>query len=100
MAFCSKAFRFMAMFLLLFTAAEVLACDLVPSDDCYLSSPTSDQQQGSNAGDNCLCCCAHMMVVAPVIYTPTQSSVFLAEVVPVELPLTRPSIVDHPPQLS
>jgi len=90
----------MAMFILLFTAAEVLACDLVPSDDCYLSSPTSDNQQGSNAGDNCLCCCAQMMVVAPVIYTPTQTSVSLAEVVPVEQPLTRPSIVDHPPQLS
>ena len=100
MAFCSRAFRFMAVFLLLFTAAEVLACDLVPSDDCYLSSSTSDQRQGSNAGDNCLCCCAHMMVVPPVIYTPTQTSVFFAEVVPVEQPLFRPSIVEHPPQLS
>ena len=57
MSFWSKAFHFTAMFLLLFVAVGVLACDLLPSDDCYISSHLPNPDKGQGSGETYLCCC-------------------------------------------
>jgi hypothetical protein len=44
--------RVTAMFLVLFAAVEILACDLVPSSSCFISSQSQDQDknQGPTSG--------------------------------------------------
>jgi hypothetical protein len=102
--FWSKAFRLTAMFLVLFAAVEILACDLLPSSDCYISSRAQDHDkglgQGQNSCDNCLCCCAHVVVVKPIILIPQEKIVAAAPEMGVERPLFSPASIDHPPQLS
>jgi hypothetical protein len=98
-----KAFRFSAMFLLLFVAVEVLACDLLPSDDCYISSrlpTTPDKDHGQSSGDTCLCCCQHMAVTIPLLFVPQETVTPTPPEATVEQPLFAPSYIDHPPRLS
>src|SRR5258708_5064143 len=46
MRFCPNAVRCTAMFLVLFAAVEVLACDYLPNSDCHISSqPDHGQPQ-------------------------------------------------------
>lgn len=90
------------MFLLLFMAVEVLACDLVPSDDCYISShlPNPDKNGGQSPGDTCLCCCQHMTVAIPFLFNPDEIAVPAPPEMSVRQPLFPPSRVEHPPQLA
>ena len=101
----SRLFRFTAMFLLLFMAAEVLACDLLQSDDCYISAKITSQNRDHGvppqpSGDTCLCCCTHMAISVAITFNP-ESSVSPAPAVDYILrPLFMPSGIDHPPQLA
>ena len=99
MGFWSKAFRCTAMFLVLFAAVEVLACDLLPNSDCYISH-RQDPGQTQESGDNCLCCCAHMVVVKPLVFEPEEAVAPAPMDENVPQPLFVPSHIDHPPQLS
>jgi hypothetical protein len=102
MAFWSKAFRFTAIFLLLFVAVEVLACQLVPSDDCYISShsqnPDKDHQRGS--GDTCLCCCQHIAVTTLLFFRPLETVTPAPPEEAVLVPMFVATYIDHPPRLS
>lgn len=101
MRFWSKAFRFTAIFLVLFTAVEVFACDLLPDSDCYISqSPSQHKHQKPSSGDNCMCCCAHLVVAKRVNLIPEVLIVPAPQEETVEQPLLAPSSIDHPPQLS
>jgi hypothetical protein len=95
-----KAFRFTALFLVLFTAVEVLACDLLPSNDCFVSHSSSDKSQGQNSGDNCMCCCAHIVIVAPLAPMPSQVTFAFERDLQVQQPSLLALTIDHPPQLS
>jgi hypothetical protein len=97
MSFWSKAFRCTAMFLVLFAAVEILACDLLPDSDCYISHR---QSQTQDSGDNCLCCCAHMVVVKPLAFEPQETVTPAPPEESVQQPLFAPAHIDHPPQLS
>jgi hypothetical protein len=99
MASWRKAFRCTAMFLVLFAAVEILACDLLPNSDCYISH-RQDPGQTQQSGDNCLCCCAHMVVVNPLVFEPEEIVVPAPPEESVQEPLYAPSHIDHPPQLS
>ena len=101
MSFWSKAFRFTAVFLLLFVAVEVFACDLVPSSSCYISqSQSQHKHQGPDTGDHCICCCAHLVITKRLDFTPQFLTVPAPQEENVEQPLLAPSSIDHPPQLS
>lgn len=80
MSFWSKAFRFTAIFLVLFTAVEIFACDAVPSSTCHISNPISHHQndQQVSGGDNCLCCCAHVVVSPVAVFLPSTGIVATA----------------------
>jgi hypothetical protein len=99
MSFWSKAFRCTAMFLVLFTAVEILACDLLPDPDCYISH-RQDQGPTQGSGDNCLCCCTHVVVVQPLIFEPRETVAPAPPDESVQQPLFASSHIDHPPQLS
>ncbi|MBS1821302.1 MAG: hypothetical protein JST61_04920 [Acidobacteria bacterium] len=102
MGFWSKAFRLTAVFLVLFTAVEVLACDLLPSSDCYISNtnPPLNKHHAPNSGDNCMCCCAHLVLTKHLDFTPYVVSIPAPREISVEQPLLAPRPIDHPPQLS
>src|SRR5579875_1218740 len=99
MRFWPKAFRFTAIFLVLFASVEILACDLLPNSDCSISHP-QDKGQPQDSGDNCLCCCARMVVVKPLVFEPQETVVAAYPDEAVPQPLFAPSHIDHPPQLS
>jgi hypothetical protein len=91
--------RFVAVLLLAMAAGEVYACDV--SDTCLnfnQSGSVNDCDQPS--GDNCVCCCHH--IVPPV----SPLSLQVGEIIDQQSPsepqnrlLSRPSHIDHPPQL-
>jgi hypothetical protein len=99
MGFWSKTFRCTAMFLVLFATVEILACDFLPDPDCYISH-RQDQGQTQGSGDNCLCCCTHIVVVQPLIFEPRETIATAPPEESVQQPLFAPSHIDHPPQLS
>ena len=100
----SQLFRVTAMFLLLFMAAEVLACDLLQSDGCYISAKVPNQDKGHNqsqpSGDTCLCCCTHMVTARTFIFHPGTTVTQAPPQEMVRHPLFEPSSIEHPPQLS
>lgn len=98
----SKAFYLTAMFLLLFMAAEVVACDILHSDNCYISSqsPNPDRNSGDASGDNCVCCCQHVAVTQPLDVEPQEIIVQSPPEEMAQQPLVVPSYIDHPPRLS
>ena len=97
----SKTFRLTAMFLLLFAAVEVLACDLLQSDDCYVSAPFQRHDGGTApvSGDNCLCCCTHMVAAQPFLIAQDRTTVPAPPTELLEQPLYFDRHIDHPPQL-
>jgi len=98
MGFWAKAFRITALFLVLFTAGDVVACEM-PGSDCS-AVQTSDKQTPVQACDHCICCCA-TVVLSPqfVFVAPAATPVAPTEMIVRLLP--SPSLeIDRPPQLS
>ena len=102
MGILSKAFYFTAMSLLLFLAVQVVACDILHSDNCYISSQSqsSDRNSGDASGDNCVCCCQHVAVTQPLVVEPQEIIVQSPTEEMTQQPLVVPSYIDHPPRLS
>ena len=102
MGILSKAFYFTAMFLLLFMAVQVAACDILHSDSCYVSSnsPSPDRNSGDASGDNCVCCCQHVAVTQALVFEPQEVIVPAPPEEIIQQPLVVPSYIDHPPRLS
>lgn len=89
--------RLIAVLLLLIAGAEVFACDI--TDPCFMSAggPSGDCDQP--LGDNCLCCCHHIVPAASVTL---NTSEYVADAVP-PLPTAHTASmslpIEHPPQL-
>src|SRR5689334_283237 len=94
-------FRIVAVLLLLIAGAEVYACDV--SDACVVGFPDQSSQPPTDCdqplGDNCLCCCHHVVPVAVFALEPAEQ-VFEEPAPPLFPCLTSPPAhIDHPPQL-
>jgi len=87
-----------AVFLLLLATTEILACDAIASPACPFSAHSSDNSDGCGA-DGCLCCCGHIVVVAPIV--PIVPLGYVAPAVTFDarptpdVPLNR---IEHPPR--
>jgi hypothetical protein len=85
--------------LLLLAATEIFACDTIASPVCVFSShSTKDSDDGCSA-DGCLCCCAHIVVVQPVL--PLAPLGLIAGMTVFEDPQTAvvpPKRIEHPPR--
>jgi len=92
----SVTVRIFAVLLLLIAGAEVYACDA--SETC-VSTNTGSDGCDQPSGDNCLCCCHHVVPVSAFVLEPCDSVV--QEPVPEAVArfLTVPLSIDHPPQL-
>ena len=85
--------------ILLLAAAEIFACPLISPDTCIFSTHTTGDSDEGCSGDGCLCCCAHIVVVAPI--TPLAPLGFISRAVPfedIQTPDFPPSRIEHPPR--
>jgi len=90
-------FRIVAILLLLIGSAQVYACDI--ADTCVTSTPGQSNDCDQPLGDNCLCCCHHVVPVTIVTLEAAEcvsdgpSSEVIIRTASVALP------IEHPPQL-
>lgn len=99
MAFWAKAFRFTAMFLILYIGVDVLTCD-VPSSECSVVSSIGKHPPTHQAPDNCICCCAHPLIVAQLTFVAPAVTVEASTDMLSAQPISRSQDIEHPPQLS
>ena len=93
-------FRIVAVLSLMVAATEVYACAV--SDTC-ISSATGGTKQSDGCdqpqGDNCFCCCHHLLPVSHVYLTVAREFVENAPAQEVVCTEALPRPIDHPPQL-
>jgi hypothetical protein len=89
------------VFLLLLATTEIFACDTIASPVCPFSAHTSHDSDDSCAADGCLCCCGHIVVVAPIV--PIVPLGFVSRPVAFDAcrtPEVPPDRIEHPPRSS
>jgi len=90
-------FRVAAVLLLLLGAVEVYACDM--ADACVTSASGQNSDCDQPSGDNCLCCCHH---VVPAVVVTLEAVEYVCDGTP-PAPLAHTASlalpIDHPPQL-
>src|ERR1700688_2423256 len=99
MALYSTIRRVVTVLVLLLAATEIFACDLISPPSCLFSTQTTNDSDQGCSGDGCLCCCAHIVVVAPIV--PLVSLGFISQAFPVEelqSPDFPPNGIEHPPR--
>lgn len=91
--------RLVTVLVLLMAATEIFACQLISPDSCIFSSHSTNDSDEGASGDGCLCCCAHIVVVAPL--NPPVPLGFISRAVPFEeirTPEFRSIDIEHPPR--
>jgi hypothetical protein len=85
---------------ILFVAAlEVFGCALCSPDTCALAGTLTHQShQEQSSGDDCLCCCGHILVGAAVHLEPSVIVAAAPETVLAHLLIAPHSFVYHPPR--
>jgi hypothetical protein len=90
-----KIFRVAALLLLFSAAVDIIGVDIFGA---VLETQAASNSCPDNGGDECFCCCSHLLVGAQVQFNPimavTPAPEPLVEI-PLSLPLTPPS---HPPR--
>jgi hypothetical protein len=87
------------VFLLFIATTDILACVAIASPDCPFSTHTSHDSDDGCCADGCLCCCAHIVVVAPTV--PVAPLGFVAQAVAFDAcrtPDVPPNRIEHPPR--
>ena len=91
--------RSAAAVILFIAAFEIFGCALCSGDTCELQgSMTHQSHQTSPSGDQCLCCCGHLMVASVIHVEPVT---LVTRATPAELKqptIERHSYVYHPPR--
>ena len=91
--------RLVTVLVLLMAATEIFACQLISPDSCIFSNHSTNDSDEGASGDGCLCCCAHIVVVAPL--NPPVPLGFISRAVPFEeirTPEFRSIDIEHPPR--
>lgn len=99
MAHRSTVRRVITLLLLLMAATEIFACQLISPDTCIFSSHSTNDSDEGGSGDGCLCCCAHIVVVAPAVGLVALGFVSLP--LPfenIQAPAVPPNRIEHPPR--
>ncbi len=91
--------RVVTLLVLLLAATEIFACELISPDSCIFSSHSTPDTSEGGSGDGCLCCCAHIVLAAPIM--PLATLGFISGAVPfdeVQAPEFRSIDIEHPPR--
>src|SRR5438270_6314604 len=101
MAHWSTVRRMVTLLILLMAATEIFACPLISPDSCILSAQThtsGDSDEGCS-GDGCLCCCTHIVIVAPVVpLAPVGFVLRAATFEAIGTPEVPRGGIEHPPR--
>lgn len=89
-------FRVVALVLLLLTAGEVFACEILFPNGCESDRVPRSQQTQSD--DCCICCCAHIVVVQPIQLDLQETPVSVWVELDTGVPLAQPFYFYHPPR--
>ena len=92
--------RVVTLLVLLLAATEIFACELISPDSCIFSSHSTPDTSEGGSGDGCLCCCAHIVLAAPIM--PLATLGFISGAVPfdeVQAPEFRSIDIEHPPRV-
>lgn len=93
----ASIFRLVAVALLLFTGAELFACEIIAPEECEsFGIPQEDSSQRRD--DNCLCCCAHVIASEPIHIDPVANVLTILDSVEPPTVERQPSTVYHPPR--
>ncbi|MEX2264471.1 MAG: hypothetical protein WD696_21130 [Bryobacteraceae bacterium] len=95
----TATYRLASVAILLLVGVELFACEMVSPDTCEILGTSESRPSGqSSPGDDCLCCCYHVIVVPPV-------TLALAEIVSPapevfeKIPIAaEPHSIYHPPK--
>lgn len=90
--------RVATLLVLLLAATEIFACDLGSSPTCLFSTHATNDSGQECSGDGCLCCCAHIVVVAPISLAPLGVACPAASFEDVQTPDVSLNGIDHPPR--
>lgn len=93
----ASIFRFVAVFLLLLTSAELYACEVLAPEQCESFGYAKDGNP-QQSDDNCICCCAHVIVVQPVLLDASALVITAFDPVEPRLVQQQPSSIYHPPK--
>ena len=93
----SMLFRISAALLLLVTGAQALGCGL--SDACVTGSPDRSGDCDQPLGDNCLCCCHHIVPVAAFVLEVNEAVYQEPPPEPLSYTLSRSLPISLPPEL-
>ena len=92
----ASIFRIAAVIILLLTAVELVACEVVSPETCELAGAPGDGSPDS--GDACLCCCYHVVVRTPVGFGPTEESIALELLRPMPFSSLESTSIYRPPR--
>ena len=90
-------FRIVALFLLLFGGMKVYAC--ASADDCVISQPGQSDDCDQPSGDNCWCCCHHVVPAAMAIFEAAEYVCDGTAPEPAARTLSVTLPIERPPQL-
>ena len=101
MAHGSTVRRIVTLLVLLMAASEIFACQWISPDSCsfYAHKHSNGDSEKECSGDGCLCCCAHIVVIAPA--QPLAALGFVARAVPfeeIQTPEFPLIAIEHPPR--
>jgi hypothetical protein len=51
-----------------------------------------------DSGDSCLCCCFHIVVIAPLVFEPVQEAVAFEPILSPQVPSFASARIYHPPK--
>ncbi len=88
--------------MLALVTVQLVACDLLLSDDCDRAVQAQDQNTDHQQlpCDSCLCCCAHATVATVFVFAQEAIEAPAAPTMVEQRPLSSISSIEHPPQLS
>jgi hypothetical protein len=91
--------RVVTLVLLLLAGAEIFACNALASPECLFSSHATHDSDDGCSDDGCLCCCAHIVIVQPILSLAPLGLVGETIVVgDSDTPDVPPNRIEHPPR--
>lgn len=88
----------MALAIMLLAGSEIVFCAQCSPESCIFSHNHQKSGDSSQSGDDCLCCCGHLLVVAAVHIEPVTLVTLAPQPEPRHATIERHAAVYHPPR--
>jgi len=93
-------YRMVAVVILLLAGVELIACEVLSPATCEIAGAPGDGGSSRPAdGDDCLCCCFHIVVSAQITLTPTFDTARAIVLAQFDPPSAEAPHIYHPPRV-